>query len=93
MALSLPNPNLPVIGIFLNRAFIHWFANWPWAYFYIPAPAPFTTGLYYAVLLGVCTGWLFQPKLRAWKIAAVVAGLCIWTGKGSNSRFWRRPRD
>jgi competence protein ComEC len=56
-----------------------WFAHWPWAYSYVPAPSLFTSGLYYAILLGVCTGWLLQPKLRAWKIAALVAGLCLWS--------------
>ncbi len=55
-----------------------WFANWPWAYVYVQAPSYFTTGLYYAALLGVCTGWLLRPRLRAWKIAALAAGLCIW---------------
>ncbi len=60
------------------RVSSHWFAHWPWAYFYVPAPSLFTSGLYYALLLGVCTGWLFLPKLRAWKIAALVAGLCLW---------------
>jgi competence protein ComEC len=61
------------------RVSSHWFAHWPWAYSYVSAPSLFTSGLYYAVLLGVCTGWLLQPKLRAWKIAALVAGLCLWS--------------
>ena len=56
------------------RVCSHWFAHWPGAYFYVPAPALFTTGLYYAILLGVLTGWLFQPRLRAWKIAALAIG-------------------
>jgi hypothetical protein len=29
-----------------------------------------TSGLYYLVLLSICTGWILQPKLRAWRIAA-----------------------
>ena len=66
------------------RVCSHWFANWPWAYFYVPAPSLFTSGLYYAVLLGVCTGWLLQPKLRAWKFAALAAGLCIW-----GAQYWQ----
>jgi competence protein ComEC len=61
------------------RVSSHWFADWPWAYFYAPAPSLFTSGLYYAVLLGVCTGWLLQPKLRAWKIAALALGVCLWS--------------
>jgi competence protein ComEC len=60
------------------RVTSHWFANWPGAYFYTPAPSLLTSGLYYAVLLGLFTGWLLQPKLRAWKIAALATGLCLW---------------
>jgi competence protein ComEC len=66
------------------RVSSHWFANWPWAYVYVPAPSYFTTGLYYAVLLGVCTGWLLQPRLRAWKIAALAVGLCLWS-----AQYWQ----
>jgi competence protein ComEC len=55
-----------------------WFANWPLAYHYVPAPAPFTIGLYYAALLALLTGWLFRPRLRAWKIAALSLGACVW---------------
>jgi competence protein ComEC len=61
------------------RVSSHWFAHWPGAYFYVSEPAPFTTGLYYAILLAVLTGWLFQPKLRAWKIAALTLGVCVWS--------------
>jgi len=60
------------------RASSHWFAAWPGAFFYVPEPAPFTTGLYYAILLGVLTGWIFQPRLRAWKVTALVIGACAW---------------
>jgi hypothetical protein len=45
--------------------------------FYVPAPSLFTTGLYYAVLAGVCPGCRFRPKLRAWKIAAIAALLFL----------------
>jgi competence protein ComEC len=68
------------------RVSSHWFAHWPGAYFYVPEPTLFTTGLYYAILLGVLTGWLFQPKLRAWKAAALVIAVCIWSGQ-----FWLTP--
>jgi competence protein ComEC len=60
------------------RVSSHWFANWPRAYFYVPQPSLFTTGLYYAVLLTALTGWLFQPKLRAWKAAALAIAVCCW---------------
>jgi competence protein ComEC len=55
-----------------------WFAKWPLAYHYVPAPSVLTIGLYYAVLLGLLTGWLFRPKLRAWKLTALSLGVCIW---------------
>jgi competence protein ComEC len=61
------------------RVSSHWFAKWPGAYFYVSEPTPLTTGLYYAVLLALLTGWLFQPTLRAWRIAALSTGLCIWS--------------
>ena len=59
------------------RVSSHWFADWPGAYFYVPEPALFTTGLYYAILLAVLTGCMFRPKLRAWKVTALVIGVCI----------------
>jgi competence protein ComEC len=61
------------------RVSSHWFARWPGAYFYVSEPTPFAIGLYYAILLAVLTGWLFQPKLRAWRIAALSAWLGIWS--------------
>ena len=66
------------------RVSSHWFAQWPGAYFYVSEPAPFTTGLYYAILLAVLTGWLFRPKLRPLKIAALALGVCVWSWQ-----FWQ----
>ena len=61
------------------RVSSHWFANWPCAYFYVPEPALFTSGLYYLILLSVGTGWIFRPRLRAWKIAALALGVFVWS--------------
>jgi competence protein ComEC len=61
------------------RVASHWFANWPWAYFYVPEPSLFTSGLYYVILLSVCTGWVFRPGLRAWKIVALALGVLVWS--------------
>ena len=66
-------------GMECIRVSSHWFANWPRAYFYVPEPSLFTTGLYYAVLLTAMTGWLFQPRLRAWKYDALALALCVWS--------------
>jgi competence protein ComEC len=61
------------------RVSSHWFAKWPGAYFYVPAPALFTSSLYYLVLLSVLTGWVFRPSLRAWKISALALGALVWS--------------
>ncbi len=53
-----------------------WSASWPAAYFYLPMPGLFTLGLYYALLLGLLTGWFFEAKWRPWKIG-VAALLCL----------------
>ncbi len=69
------------------RVSSHWFANWPKAYFYVPAPSLFTSGLYYLILLSVATGWLFKSKLRAWKLAALACLCSAGAGNaGANAR-------
>ena len=60
------------------RVSSHWFAHWPLAYFYVPEPSLFTTVLYYVVLLAALTGWLFQPRLRAWKVGALAIAVGCW---------------
>ncbi len=56
----------------------HWFASWPGAYFYVSAPGFLGGGLYYFVLLVILTGWLFKPKWRAWKFAALAFVSLVW---------------
>lgn len=55
-----------------------WFAKWPAAYFYVAPPGLFGISLYYAILIAVCTGWLFQAKGRAGKFAVLIALAGIW---------------
>jgi competence protein ComEC len=62
------------------RVSSHWFAHWPAAYYYVPAPSLFTSGLYYALLLAVATGWLFRREWRAWKQSALTLFVCVWCG-------------
>src|SRR5262249_49911016 len=38
------------------RVSSHWFAKWPYAYVYVPAPSLFTSLLYYTILLAIVTG-------------------------------------
>jgi competence protein ComEC len=52
----------------------------PGAFFYVPAPSWLEIGIYYAVLVGALSGWLFAPKQRIWSVTAlvlIVAG-CLW---------------
>jgi len=58
----------------------HWFASWPRAYWYVSSPACFGSTLYYAILIGVSTGWLLEPKWRAWKFATLALALVTWCG-------------
>lgn len=62
------------------RVSSHWFAAWPAAYGYVPAPSLFTIGLYYVVLLGILTGGLLRAERRVWKLAALVLAGGIWCG-------------
>jgi competence protein ComEC len=88
---------LPGVAILFNHAgwFImqcisatsQWSARWPGAYFYLPMPSWFTIGLYYFILLGALTGWLFQGRRRSWKIGAVIALCAIWCAQW----LWERP--
>ncbi len=57
-----------------------WFADWPKAWFYVPAPSFFTTVLYYALLLAIATRWLFKPAFRFVKLAAAATLLVVWCG-------------
>lgn len=60
------------------RVSSHWFEQWPAAYHYVAAPSLFATIFYYALLLGVFTGWLLQPRWRIWKITGFVLATFIW---------------
>ncbi len=57
-----------------------WFADWPKAWFYVPAPGLFTTALYYGLLFAIVTGWLFRPDFRRLKLAATAIVVLVWCG-------------
>jgi len=44
----------------------------PGAFFYVPEPSWLEIGIYYAVLVGVLSGWLLAPKRRIWSTAVLV---------------------
>jgi competence protein ComEC len=44
----------------------------PGAFFYVPEPSWLGIGIYYAMLVGVMSGWLLAPKRRIWSAAALI---------------------
>ena len=68
------------------RASSLWSSNWPGAYFYLPMPTLFTIALYYFILLGTLTGWLFVGH-RRWKIGTITVLCGVWCGLW----LWQRP--
>jgi competence protein ComEC len=58
-----------------------WFAELPTAYYYVSAPALFTTCLYYFALLALVTGWLFAQPGRNWKIILLGIAIACWLGQ------------
>lgn len=58
-----------------------WFASWPHAYSYVAMPSLLTITAYYAVLLAVLTGWLFQPNRRVWKIIGLALLVTVSCGQ------------
>ena len=69
------------VGWFLMeciRISSRWFEHWPAAYYYVSAPSLGSSIFYYALLLGVFTGWLFEARWRILKISALVLGTTLW---------------
>ena len=69
------------------RVSSHWFANWPGACFYVPAP---TSGLYYGLLLALVTGWLLKPVWRAARIGLLSLAVAAWLAQ--EWREWTTTR-
>ncbi len=57
-----------------------WFAKWPAAYCYTPAPGLHTICVYYAVLLALVSGWALRPKHRTARLVALSALVLLWAG-------------
>jgi len=64
-----------------------WFTKIPGAYFYVPAPSWWTIGLYYAVLVGALSGWLFAPRRRFGSalVLILIAATYFWNWEKSRS--------
>jgi competence protein ComEC len=57
-----------------------WFTKIPGAFFYVPAPSWWMIAVYYLVLTGALSGWLFAPRRRIWSATSLtlIAALYLW---------------
>ena len=57
-----------------------WATKIPGAFFYVAAPSWLEIGIYYAVIVGGLSGWLFAPRRRIWSAAALIfiAAIYFW---------------
>ena len=62
------------------------FTKIPGAFFYVPAPSWLDIALFYAVLVGALSGWLFAPKRRIWSAAILIFISMIYFGRWEQSR-------
>ena len=58
----------------------------PGAFFYVPEPSWLDIGMYYAVLVGVLSGWLLTPKRRVWSAAAMILLVAIYVWQWQTTR-------
>jgi ComEC/Rec2-related protein len=63
------------------------FTKIPGAFFYVPAPSWLEIGIYYAILIGALSGWLFAPKRRIGGVAALIliGTTCFWRWEQSRN--------
>ncbi len=64
-----------------------WATLLPGAYRYVPPPSWLGFVIYYALLIGVLSGWLFAQQRRAWSTAALVALILLGAWR------WLKSRD
>jgi ComEC/Rec2-related protein len=60
--------------------------KFPGAFFYVPEPSWLDIGIYYAVLVGILSGWLLTPKRRVWSAAALVLVVAGYTWHWQTTR-------
>jgi ComEC/Rec2-related protein len=62
-----------------------WFTKIPGAYFYVPSPSWWTIAIYYAVLVGALSGWLFAPSRRIGSamVLFLIAAIYFWNWEKS----------
>jgi competence protein ComEC len=62
----------------LIRVSSEWFARWPAAYWYVPAPSYLGIALYYVLVLGLAGGWLVTRHRWRLKLAVAVPLILAW---------------
>jgi len=58
----------------------------PGAFFYVAAPSWFSIGLYYAMLVGGVSGWLFAPGRKIWSAAVLILIAAFYFWRWEQSR-------
>lgn len=56
-----------------------WATELPAAYYYVPAPSAFTFLIYYGLLIGTMSGWLWKPG-RRWRTTAALLLIALFYG-------------
>jgi len=64
-----------------------WFTKIPGAFYYVAAPSWLEIGIYYAVIIGGLTGWLFAPGRRLWSsmVLTLIAATAFWRWEQSRA--------
>ena len=80
LALGLPVEDEPLRLLWAMTWVSEFSTKIPGAFFYVPEPSWLTIGIYYAVIVGALSGWLFAPTRRIWSTAILIliAGLYFW---------------
>jgi competence protein ComEC len=63
-----------------------WATKIPGSFFYVPAPSWLGIGIYYAVIIGGLSGWLFAPRRRIWSAAVLIVIAAIYFWRWEQSR-------
>ena len=63
-----------------------WATKIPGAYFYVPAPSWLEIEIYYAVIIGALSGWLFAPSRRIWSAAVLILIVSTYFWRWEQSR-------
>lgn len=75
----------------------HWSTELPGAYVYIPAPGPVTFVIYYSLLIGSISGWLWQAQRRRLTVGLLgclaLGYATAWFNNRSEARLTILPLD